>query len=67
MVQFATTRSEKSNLLPELKDSSIDFVLLKFQGLAEPEWNEYLSSIIRVLKPGGKLLTVGPMGHIGAE
>jgi hypothetical protein len=66
-VHFAHTESEKSDLPLELKDSSIDLVLLGSQGLAEQQWTELLSNVVRILKPGGKLLTVGPVEHTGAE
>jgi ubiquinone/menaquinone biosynthesis C-methylase UbiE len=66
-VQFVHTESEKSNLPLELKDSSIDLVLLGSQGLAEQQWSELLLNVVRILKPGGKLLTVSPVEHTGAQ
>jgi ubiquinone/menaquinone biosynthesis C-methylase UbiE len=66
-VEFAHTESQKVNLPPELKDSSIDLVLLSSQGLEEQQWTELLSHTVRILKPNGKLLVIGALEHNGAE
>jgi len=65
-VQFTHIESEKSNLLLEHKDSSIDLAILGSQGLPEQQYSEASSRIVRMLKPGGKLLVMGPVEHAGA-
>jgi hypothetical protein len=66
-VDFALSGSQKSKLPPELKDNSIDFILLDTRGAAEEQWTELLSNTVRILKPGGKLLTVGSVKQTEAK
>jgi ubiquinone/menaquinone biosynthesis C-methylase UbiE len=67
MVEFVHIESQKINLPLELKDSSIDLVLLGSQGSEEKQWTELLSNTIRILKPSGKLLVIGAVEHSSAE
>jgi hypothetical protein len=66
-VDFALSGSQNSKLPPELKDNSIDFILLDSRGVAEEQWTELLSNTVRILKPGGKLLTVGSVKQTEAK
>lgn len=66
-VEFVHTESQKINLPVELKDSSIDLVLLGSQGLEEKQRTELLSNIVRILKPGGKMLVISAVEHSSAE
>jgi ubiquinone/menaquinone biosynthesis C-methylase UbiE len=67
MVEFVHIKSQKINLPLELKDSSIDLVLLGSQGLEEKQWTELLSNTNRILKPSGKLLVIDTVEHTSVE
>ena len=66
-VEFAYTESQRINLPLELKDSSIDLVLLDSRRLKEQQLTELLSHTARLLKPSGKLLVIGAEEHTSAE
>lgn len=58
-VQFALSESTAGKLSPDLKDGSIDLILLDLHTVVEQQRTELLANATRILRSGGKLITIG--------